>query len=236
MFPLRDENPTETFPWVTLALIAANVAIFLYQLSLGLEGALQEQFIQTYALIPYEVTSGVNITPGVPPYIYLPVLTSMFLHGGFVHIIGNMWYLWIFGNNVEDTLGHYKFLFFYLLAGLGGTVGHILSSPNSQIPSLGASGAISGVLGAYLILFPRARIITLIPIFFFIQIVRLPALFLIGFWFFLQLFSGAASLTSAQSGGVAWFAHIGGFLAGFLLILVLPKRKKHRGLAGISRE
>ncbi|HEY4687482.1 MAG TPA: rhomboid family intramembrane serine protease [Candidatus Subteraquimicrobiales bacterium] len=228
MFPLRDENPTETFPWVTIALIAANVLVFLYQLSLGVEGGSPEKFVYTYALIPYEVTKGTNITAEVTPYIYLPIFTSMFLHGGFLHIISNMWYLWIFGNNVEDTLGHFKFIFFYLLAGLGGTVGHILSNPLSQTPSLGASGAIAGVLGAYLLLFPRARIITLLIIVFFIEIISLPALFLIGFWFVLQLLSGVGSIAGGQSGGVAWFAHVGGFIAGFILILILPKRKKAR--------
>ncbi len=228
MFPLRDENPAETFPFMTVGLIIINIAVFIYQLSLGTEYSLR-QFIYTYSLIPYEITHGVSLFPGIQKIPYLTILTSMFLHGGFIHIIGNMWYLWIFGNNVEDTLGHFKFTLFYLLCGLGGTFGHILSGPNSQIPSLGASGAIAGVLGAYLILFPTARILTLVPLFYFIQIVRLPALLLIGFWFILQLFSGVAAITSPQQGGgIAWFAHIGGFLTGFLLILILPKRPRRR--------
>ncbi|MFQ5574229.1 MAG: rhomboid family intramembrane serine protease [Terriglobia bacterium] len=224
MFPLRDENPTEIFPFVTIGLIALNVLIFIYQWSLGPAG-LDEQFILTYSLIPYEVVNGVNIQPVGESNVYSTLLTSMFLHGGIVHILGNMWYLWIFGNNVEDSLGHGRFLLFYLLAGLGGSLLHVVSGPNSQVPSLGASGAISGVLGAYLILYPRARIITLIVVIIFIQVIKLPALLLIGFWLFFQLLSGAASVTAAAAGGVAWFAHIGGFLAGFALILLIPKRR-----------
>lgn len=225
MIPIRDDNPTETFPWVTISLITANVLVFLYQLSLGSNSFLQQQFVLRFAMVPYQITHNPSGSPGS----YFTILTAMFLHGGFLHIAFNMLYLWIFGNNVEDVLGHIRFLIFYLLCGLGGAAGHILSSPFSKIPSLGASGAIAGVLGAYLFLFPRARVLTLIPIVFFIEIVRIPAFIIIGFWFILQLLNGILSVTSKVAldvGGVAWFAHIGGFLTGFLLVLVFPKRRR----------
>lgn len=221
LFPLYDENPSRSFPFVTVGLIAANVAAFLYELSLG---PALPQFINTYAMMPANIIRG---------QAYLTVLTSMFLHGGFVHIFGNMLYLWIFGNNVEDTLGHFQFLIFYLLAGLGGTIGHLLVSSASTVPTLGASGAIAGVLGAYILLFPGAYVVTAIPIFYFIRIVRLPALLVIGFWIVIQFLSGMASIATRPvageaAGGIAWFAHIGGFLAGVILILILPKKRQRQ--------
>ncbi|MDI6892882.1 MAG: rhomboid family intramembrane serine protease [Actinomycetota bacterium] len=231
VIPLRDENPTETFPWITVGLIAANIFIFLYEISLSATGQL-ELFVYAYSLIPYEITHGMALYPATFKLPYLAILTSMFLHGGWVHVIGNMLYLWIFGNNIEDALGHFRFLFFYLLCGLGGTLGHILSGPNSQVPSLGASGAIAGVLAAYLVFYPGARILAIVPFFYFIQIVKLPATLVIGFWFIVQLMSGVASLGVQTTGGVAWFAHIGGFLAGFILVLILPKRKRSRRITG----
>lgn len=220
LFPLYDENPSRSFPFVTIGLIATNVAVFLYELSLG---PFLPQFINTYAMIPANIIWGRS---------YLTILSSMFLHGGFVHIFGNMLYLWIFGNNVEDTLGHFPFLIFYLLAGLGGAMGHLLVSSASTVPTLGASGAIAGVLGAYIILFPGAYVVTVVPIFYFIRIVRLPALLVIGFWIVIQFLSGLASITAQPTatqatGGIAWFAHIGGFLAGVILILILPKKHQH---------
>ncbi len=227
VLPLRDINPTKTIPLVTISLIIINVFIFLFELSLLSVGKL-DSFIASYSLTPMEIISGTSTIKPLP-YIYLSVLFSMFLHGGFVHIAGNMLYLWIFGNNVEDNLGHFRFLIFYLLCGIGGAVAHVLSNPSSQIPTLGASGAIAGVLGAYLILFPGARIITLIPLFFFIELVELPAFIVIGLWFVLQLANGLASIapsTYQDLGGVAWFAHIGGFLTGIFLVLLLRKRKK----------
>ncbi|MDP3013971.1 MAG: rhomboid family intramembrane serine protease, partial [Candidatus Subteraquimicrobiales bacterium] len=166
VIPLRDENPTKTVPFITLGLIAINVFVFVYELSLGLGSRGWEQFIYSFSMFPYRVVQG-----DLPAFVN--IFTSMFLHGNWLHIIGNMLYLWIFGNNVEDYLGHMKFFGFYLLCGLGGTVGQILSNPMSTIPNLGASGAIAGILGAYLILYPGARILTLVPLFFFIEIVRL---------------------------------------------------------------
>ena len=225
LFPLYDENPTKSIPWVTIFLIVANVLIFLYELSLESSGQLQ-QFFQTAALIPYEITHASKTMAGIPNIGVLTFFTSMFIHGGWLHVIGNMWYLWIFGNNIEEALGSAKYVLFYLVCGLGGGIGHILAQPNSQIPTVGASGAIAGVLAGYLILFPTARIVTIIPLFVFIQVVRVPAIVVIGVWFVIQLLSGAGSLTSEAAAGTAWFAHVGGFIAGILLILVLPKRKR----------
>lgn len=220
LIPLHDDNPTERLPWVTISLIALNVVVFAYELTLGPR---LDHFIQEWALTPYSI---IKFGPGPE---YLTFLTSIFLHGGFVHIIGNMLYLWIFGNNIEDTLGHGKFIFFYLLCAVGASLAHIFTNPTSQIPALGASGAIAGILGAYLILFPRASIVTAIPIIYIIRIVRLPALIVIGFWFILQILSGWTSITAAPtelSTSIAWFAHIGGFITGAILIFVFPKRKK----------
>lgn len=220
IIPIHDENPTQTIAWVTISLIIANVLVFVYELSLG--NAL-DIFIKEYTMIPYLVVQFPSVGT------YSTIFTSIFLHGSWIHIIGNMLYLWIFGNNIEDILGHGRFFIFYLLCGLGGTVGHILSNPNSHIPSLGASGAIAGVLAAYLILYPLASIDVAVPIFIFIKIIRLPAIIVIGFWFILQLVNSYTIITSPtiqSSGGVAWFAHIGGFITGFLLILIFPKKRK----------
>ena len=224
LFPLYDENPTKSIPWVTLLLILVNVLVFAYELSLQSAGKLQQLF-QTAALIPYEITNVVKLTSEVPNIGILTMFTSMFLHGGWLHIIGNMWYLWIFGNNVEDTLGHAKYLLFYLLCGIVGGIGHILSQPYSQVPTIGASGAIAGVLAGYLIMFPTARIVTIVPIFIFIQIIKVPAILLIGLWFLIQIASGMGSLSTQASGGTAWFAHIGGFIAGVVLVLVLSRKQ-----------
>ncbi|MDI6799792.1 MAG: rhomboid family intramembrane serine protease [Actinomycetota bacterium] len=216
MIPIRDENPTRTFPFVTISLIAVNSAVFLYELSLG-SGF--DAFIRSFGATPCLI-----LTKG-GPYVYITLLTSIFLHGSWFHLLGNMLYLWIFGNNVEDVLGHLGFILFYLLSGLGGASAHVIMNPASSLPSLGASGAIAGVLAAYLILFPLAGVDVAIPIFFFISIVRLPALIVIGFWFVLQLLNGYFSAMSPmmEAGGVAWFAHIGGFLIGLLLALFAYK-------------
>ncbi|HEX8619300.1 MAG TPA: rhomboid family intramembrane serine protease [Thermoanaerobaculia bacterium] len=213
MIPLRDDNPRRTVPFVTYALVALNVLAFFWQLSLG--AALQTALFDI-AFIPARFWLPGNWVPDI-----LTIVISMFLHGGFLHIGSNMLYLWIFGDNVEDRLGHGKYLIFYLACGFLATYAHAFFSPGSRIPAIGASGAIAGVLGAYLVLYPKARVMTLIPIFIFITIRELPAIFILGIWFVLQLFSGVGSLgvTDAQDmGGVAYFAHIGGFLAGMLLI------------------
>lgn len=224
MIPLYDENPTETFPFVTISIIAANFLIYLYELLLLSSGRL-DPFINQFSLTPAKVLSS---SFGADKFV--PIFTSLFLHASFLHIAGNMLFLWIFGNNIEDILGHFKFLLFYLFCGLTAAATHIIFNFNSNIPTLGASGAVAGVLGAYILLYPRARIITLIPLFFLFPLVPLPAIIVLGMWIVLQFFSGIAAIASGFSGGVAWFAHIGGFLMGMILIKLLPKRRLSRSL------
>ena len=228
MIPLRDDVPSRTTPVVTVTLILINVVVFLYELMLGRElGLFFRQFAVTPALY-FGVPAG-GIAPVQAADLAMPLLTSMFLHGGWMHLIGNMVYLWIFGDNVEDRMGHGRYVVFYLLCGGAASAAHIWSNPSSTIPSLGASGAIAGVLGGYLLLYPKARVVVLIPISFFLHTMEVPALLFLGFWFVQQLFSGALSLgaASAQTGGVAWWAHIGGFVAGFALVYVFA-RKRHK--------
>jgi membrane associated rhomboid family serine protease len=215
MIPLHDDNPTKAFGWVTLILVVINVAVFLYELSLG-PGI--ETFIRQWAFVPKDYFAA----PFLPHQI-ATVFASMFMHAGPLHIGGNMLYLWIFGNNVEDRLGALRFIGFYLLAGLVATVGQGLMAPAVDIPNLGASGAVAGVLGAYLLLYPRARVLTAVIIIFFIELVRIPALIVIGLWFVLQLASGVGSIAqaSAEQGGVAYFAHVWGFVAGMLMAVPL---------------
>ena len=215
MIPLHDDNPTKIFPVLTVAFIAACVLVFLWQASLGTQG--YQASVYALGVIPAVLLNKATLPAElavVPATV--TVFTSMFLHGGFMHLAGNMLYLWIFGNNVEDAMGHRRFIVFYLLCGVAAVFGQVLQNPSSEIPMIGASGAISGVLGAYLILYPRAKVLVLIPLGFFIQLIRLPALWVLGLWFAMQLISSA--LTSSEGGGVAWFAHIGGFVAGMALI------------------
>lgn len=215
MIPLRDENPTRRVPFVNYALIGANVLVFLWQLSLGAQG---EAALYSLALIPLEVTQGLD------PGDARAVLTSMFMHAGLAHLLGNMLYLWIFGDNVEDALGHFRYLSFYLAGGIAASAAHVLLYPTSSVPTVGASGAIAATLGAYLLLFPNRRVVTLIPLGFFLQIARLPAVLVLGMWFVLQLFQGTLSLGMAQLGGVAFWAHIGGFVFGMLAGPLLRRR------------
>jgi membrane associated rhomboid family serine protease len=222
MIPLRDDNPSSSRPLVTYLIIATCAAVFLYMLSLGSERQL-ERFVFQYGAIPGEVTGrgGATVTEEYPTLI-----TSMFLHGGWFHLVGNMLYLWIFGDNVEDLMGHVGFLIFYLLTGVAAVLTHILLSPNSSVPLIGASGAIAGVLGAYLVLFPRARILSLIPFGFFSRFVHVPAIYFLPIWFVLQLLSGLGSIGAEESAGVAWWAHVGGFVAGILLVFVFARRRR----------
>lgn len=231
MIPLRDNIPSRTRPVVNITLIVMNVLVFLYQLALG--PRLLNVFVNEFAVIPWRYFHGVYVTssgvlrPVTAPDLIVPLFTSMFLHAGWLHLIGNMLYLWIFGDNVEDRLGHGRYLIFYVLCGLGAALAHIFFNAGSRLPSLGASGAIAGVLSAYLLLYPRARVLVLLPLFIFFPIIEVPALFFLGFWFFQQFFNGVASLgvRTMQTGGVAWFAHIGGFLSGGILLwLLAPKR------------
>ncbi|HUI30679.1 MAG TPA: rhomboid family intramembrane serine protease [Candidatus Acidoferrales bacterium] len=220
MIPLKDRNPSHIFPFINYLLIAANVVVFFYELSLGRH---LDDFIVKYGLISHRYFYAVeHHTQLINRYV--PFFSSMFLHGGWLHIIGNMWFLFIFGDNVEDRLGHGNYLAFYVLSGLAAAVIQLLSSVGSSVPTIGASGAISGVLGAYLVMFPRAKIVTLLPIFFFFDIIDISAFLFIGFWFFMQFVSGLQAIGLDTSGGIAWWAHIGGFVAGILMVPVLKKR------------
>ncbi len=228
MIPLRDDEPSRRTPLVTVALIAVNVAFFLYELSLGREGL--QEFLYSAAFVPARLFGGG--VPGGDGELQLGgALLSMFLHGGWAHIGGNMLFLWIFGDNVEDRLGHVRFVVFYVACGLAATYAQAVAQPDLAVPTVGASGAIAGVLGAYLLLFPTARIHTLVFLGFFITFIEVPALVYLPFWFLLQFVSGLAALgarTSAETGGVAWFAHIGGFVAGPLVFFALGGRRGRR--------
>jgi membrane associated rhomboid family serine protease len=220
MIPIGDLNPRRHFPLATILIIALNVVVFFYQLLLPDEAL--NRLVLAAGLVPYEVTNRFGVA------VVGDLLTSMFLHGGWMHIISNMLYLWIFGDNVEDRLGLPVYAAFYLVAGIGASLAQVAVNPASTIPTIGASGAIAGVLGAYLVMFPRTRVRTLILAFRFIRIVELPALVVLGLWFVLQIFSGLASVTSMAAGGVAWFAHIGGFVIG-ILVGLFYKTQRDRG-------
>jgi len=238
MFPLKDDVPGRTTPFITVGLIAINVVVFLYQISLGLEGSTPgvavRELILEFGLTPCRLTGYcADALPGLPsPWVTM--LTSMFLHGGLFHVGGNMLYLWIFGDNVEDTLGHGRFLIFYLLSGVAAALVQTMVSPASAIPMLGASGAVSGVLGAYLLLFPHARVLTLLIFGFFFRMVHIPAVVVLGFWIVVQFVNGFLTVTvtavrgESAGGGVAWFAHIGGFVAGMGLLFVFRPRRDPR--------
>ena len=225
MIPIKDKNPSSTFPCVTIGIIVVNVFMFLVEISLG-SGL--DEFLMEYGLVPIKLRYYSQVPDLTFMNTYFPFLSSMFLHGGFVHLIGNMWFLWIFGDNVEDTLGHFKYLCFYILCGIMAFTVHVLFNSQSRFPCIGASGAIAGILGAYMITFPYARVITVIPLLFIIQVMELPAVIVLGFWFIIQFFNGALSISaSASGGGVAWWAHIGGFASGITVLFVL--RKIYRG-------
>jgi len=213
MIPLRDIIPSRTTPVVTIALITINVLVFLYELSLG---RAVDAFTLYWGLVP-------------AAFSWVAVFTSMFLHGGFLHVGGNMLYLWIFGDNVEDRLGHGRFVAFYLLCGLAAALAQTFVSPSSQVPMVGASGAIAGVMGAYFVMYPHSRIVTLIP-FFFLQVVEVPAIFFLGIWFLMQFLSGVGSIAQVQAGtgGVAFWAHVAGFVAGVVggLLMQRPERQR----------
>ncbi|MGH2706474.1 MAG: rhomboid family intramembrane serine protease [Actinomycetota bacterium] len=241
LIPIRDENPTRSFSYLTVGLIAVNVLLFFTEPGFGQvtsEAALR--FLFRWGVVPWEITHGrvVSISecagacaPG--KNIYFALLSSMFLHGGFLHLAGNMLFLWVFGNNIEDTLGRVRYVTFYLVTGLAAGMAHVLTNPGSIIPTLGASGAISGVLGAYIVLFPRARVHSIVPG-FFLWTVNLPAVAVLGIWFFSQFFIGAGQ--QAGGAGVAWMAHVGGFVAGVITVFLLGGRQKARDVYPYRRE
>src|SRR5882762_9894340 len=226
MFPLRDSVPTRSVPVVTRALILINAIVFFFELALP-EEALQH-FFYLFGVVPARlVHPDWASASGFPGGAYLTLLTHQFLHGGWLHIISNMWALWIFGDNVEDAMGHTRFAVFYLLCGILAGLTHVLVQPDMTMPSLGASGAIAGVLGAYLLLYPTAWIVVLLPIFFFPFFFEVPAVLYLGIWFISQLFNGTLSLASpGQLGGIAFWAHIGGFVAGLVLCRLFVRRDR----------
>jgi membrane associated rhomboid family serine protease len=224
VIPLSDDPKRRTFPVVTITLIVVNVLVFLYEIALGDRG---DVFLQAFGAVPAEIVSGRDLAPAAPlGNVYLTLFTSMFLHGGFLHIASNMIYLWVFGDNVEDAFGHVGYLIFYFVCGLIAGLAQVAIDPSSTIPSVGASGAIAGVLGAYLVMFGSARVRTLVFLGPIILLPRIPALLLIGFWFVTQLVSGIGALTdrTQQTGGLAFWAHIGGFGAGVVLALLFRPR------------
>ena|SRR5579864_1314785 len=212
MFPLRDTQPSYSRPLITVLIIILNVVVFLHEISL--DEYSRNYFIAHYGLIPAR-------------FHFSAILTSMFMHGGWMHIIGNMWFLWIFGDNVEDAFGHLKYLVFYLVCGIAAAFTQVLFSPGSRLPMVGASGAIAGVMGAYLIKFPRSRIVTLVFIFIFITTIEVPAGLMLAYWFIIQFFSGVGTIgySHVSQGGTAFFAHIGGFITGMILVGVMGTRQ-----------
>jgi membrane associated rhomboid family serine protease len=215
MIPLRDVIPSRTTPVVTIVIIALNALMFFYELSLG---RALDDFLLAFGLVPAE-------------FSLLTLFTSMFLHGGFLHFGGNMLYLWIFGDNVEDRMGHGRFLVFYLLCGVAAALGQTFVQPRSELPMVGASGAIAGVMGAYFVLYPHSKIVTLVPIFFFIQLIEIPAIFFLGIWFLMQFLSSVASIATVGGqdvGGPAFWAHVAGFVAGLGGVVVFRRPERQR--------
>jgi membrane associated rhomboid family serine protease len=215
MFPIRDTVPIRAFPYTTWFLIILCGIVFLFETTLPRESL--EEFMMLFGVVPLEYTR--HHRHGLPLIDYLSFLTTLFLHGGWFHLLGNMWFLKVFGSKVEDSMGHSRFLVFYLISGITASIFYVLMSPRSPMPVIGASGAIAGVMGAYYVIFPRAKILTLIPIFIIPWFVEIPAILFLGWWFFIQLFSGTiATVLPASAEGIAWWEHIGGFIAGVILV------------------
>ena len=228
MIPLRDDQPRFSTPYVNYFIIALNAGIFLFELSVGAQSQRAlNGLVYHFGIVPTNFVHALSRAPRPNLSVaFLPILTSMFLHGGWLHIIGNMWVLWIFGDNIEDYLGHMRYLLFYLACGIAAAICHIFLNVGSTIPTVGASGAIAGVMGAYFLLYPRAKVLTLVPLIIFFTFWWLPAWIVLGYWFVLQFFSGAATSVAytTQGGGIAFWAHVGGFLAGLILIKTIPQR------------
>ena len=227
MIPIRDDTPRFSTPFVTYFIIALNTLVFLFELSVSEQGrGALNGLIYHFGVVPWRFEHVLAAWPASSlTGLFLPILTSMFLHASWLHLIGNMWFLWIFGDNIEDYLGHFSYLLFYLVCGFAAAITHILLNAGSRLPSVGASGAIAGVMGAYFVLYPKARVMMWFPpIFFF----HLPAWLVLGYWFFMQFLSGAATsiVETSQNGGIAFWAHVGGFVAGVVLIKVLPARPR----------
>jgi membrane associated rhomboid family serine protease len=222
MIPYRDDNPINIVPYITILIISLNLLVFIMQLLYGEDS---RSIVYSYGAIPQNII-GFQSTQPIPAY--LTILTSMFMHGGVFHIAWNMLYFWIFGNNIEESLGHIRFLLFYLFCGIVAALSHILLSPNSNVPMIGASGAVSGMLGAYILLFPMARVRTIVLLGFYITVVRIPALIVIGFWAIIQVVSGLLSHGNAAQGGIAFFAHVGGFVAGLFTIKLWQPRRSEK--------
>lgn len=229
MIPIRDDTPRFSTPYVNYFIVALNVAVFLFELSIGSQSHRQlNGLMYEFGVVPvrFELALSGQGSYSLPASI-LTILTSMFLHASWLHIIGNMWVLWIFGDNIEDYLGHFKYLVFYLVTGFAAATTHILLNAGSKLPTVGASGAIAGVMGAYFVLYPRARVLTIVPLIIFFTFWWLPAWIVLGYWFLVQFLSGAATsiAESGQStGGIAFWAHVGGFVAGIILIKLMPER------------
>jgi membrane associated rhomboid family serine protease len=225
MIPVRDSEPALSRPWVTYTLIVLNVWVFLYEILLGPE---LEAFVRTWGFIPARYFLMAELYPEAWLPRYLPLVTSMFLHGGWAHLIGNMLYLRIFGDNVEDRVGHLRYLGLYLATGVAAALAQAYLSPDSTLPTVGASGAISGVLGAFLVMFPRARVMTLLPLLLFFPVIEVPAAVYLGLWFLMQVLNATVALAvMGDSGGVAWWAHVGGFVAGMTLAPLLRRRQSY---------
>lgn len=219
MIPLADDIPSRRLPVITYLIIATNILVFFFELSLG---RYLDRFIAIFGLTPWYIVNWSSY-----PFVLITVFTSMFLHAGWIHLFGNMLYLWVFGDNVEDAMGHLRFLFFYLFSGCAAAVAQVLVNPLSKVPMIGASGAVAGVLGAYFLFYPRARVIMAVPFLFYLQMISVPALLVLGSWFLIQLLNGFATITTstAVTGGVAWWAHIGGFVVGLVLGPIFRRRR-----------
>jgi len=231
MIPLRDDQPRFSQPYVTYFLVGLNTLVFLFEWWLGLNSQRElAAFVYEFGVVPKYFTGALTgSTHFSLAGAFLPVLTSMFLHGSWLHIIGNMWVLWIFGDNIEDYLGHFRYLVFYLVSGVAASLTHILLNLGSNVPSVGASGAIAGVMGAYFVLYPKARVLTIVPLVVFFTFWWLPACIVLGYWFLVQFLSGTATsiaYTSQSGGGIAFWAHVGGFVAGIVLIKVFSERPR----------